>query len=99
MDDAPFRPTESDRALSGALWEATAAAAPATATLDGLSFTDVIVIGAGYTGLSTALHLAERGVKTAVLEARTVGFGASGRNGGQVNPGFKLDPDDAQGKL
>jgi glycine/D-amino acid oxidase-like deaminating enzyme len=45
------------------------------------------------------LHLAEKGVKTTVLEARTVGFGASGRNGGQVNPGFKLDPDAARARL
>ena len=99
MDVAPSPPTGTDQASSGALWEATAAEPPATATLHGPSFTDVLVIGGGYTGLSTALHLAEKGVKTAVLEARTIGFGASGRNGGQVNPGFKLDPDDAQAKL
>ena len=45
---------------------------------------DVCVIGGGYTGLSAALHLAERGYDTVVLEARKVGWGASGRNGGQL---------------
>ena len=51
-------------------------------------------IGAGYAGLSTALHLAERGVKTVVLEAHEPGWGGSGRNGGQVIPGLKYDPDE-----
>jgi glycine/D-amino acid oxidase-like deaminating enzyme len=53
----------------------------------------VAIVGGGYTGLSTALHLAEQGVDVAVLEAREPGWGASGRNGGQVNPGLKHDPD------
>ncbi len=52
---------------------------------------DVAIIGGGFTGLSAALHLAEAGVKSAILEAQTVGFGASGLNGGQVNPGLKHD--------
>jgi glycine/D-amino acid oxidase-like deaminating enzyme len=54
---------------------------------------DVVVIGGGYTGLSTALHLAERGTDVVLLEACEPGWGASGRNGGQVNPGLKHDPD------
>jgi len=54
------------------------------------------VIGGGYAGLSTALHLAERGVKTIVLEAEEPGYGGSGRNGGQVIPGLKYDPDDLE---
>jgi gamma-glutamylputrescine oxidase len=49
---------------------------------------DVAVLGAGYTGLSAALHLAERGYKVAVVEARRVGWGASGRNGGQIVTGY-----------
>lgn len=52
---------------------------------------DVCIIGAGYTGLSCALHLAKRGLKVVVLEAQYAGFGASGRNGGQVIPGQRVD--------
>src|SRR3546814_16358266 len=54
---------------------------------------DVCVIGGGYTGIATALHLAERGYKAIVLEARRVGWGASGRNDGQLSGGPRLDPD------
>jgi glycine/D-amino acid oxidase-like deaminating enzyme len=53
----------------------------------------VAIVGAGYTGLSTALHLAEAGVSVCVLDAHAPGWGASGRNGGQVIPGLKYDPD------
>jgi len=53
----------------------------------------VIVIGGGFTGLSTALHLAEAGASVCLLEASEPGWGASGRNGGQVIPGLKYDPD------
>ncbi|NEY92187.1 NAD(P)/FAD-dependent oxidoreductase [Tabrizicola oligotrophica] len=52
---------------------------------------DVCVVGAGYTGLSAALHLAEKGFSVVVLEAHRVGFGASGRNGGQVGSGQRQD--------
>jgi glycine/D-amino acid oxidase-like deaminating enzyme len=51
------------------------------------------VVGGGFTGLSTALHLAGKGVQVVLLEAEAPGWGASGRNGGQVNPGLKNDPD------
>jgi gamma-glutamylputrescine oxidase len=53
--------------------------------------TDVCVVGGGYTGLSAALHLRERGLSVALLEARRVGWGASGRNGGQVGSGQRQD--------
>ncbi len=75
------------------LYHETAESAAATPALDGDVQADVAIIGAGLTGLSTALHLAEQGARVSVLEAREPGWGASGRNGGQVNPGLKLDPD------
>ena len=52
---------------------------------------DVCIIGAGYTGLSAALHLAEAGLDVVLLEAHRVGFGASGRNGGQLGSGQRMD--------
>jgi len=54
------------------------------APLDGSKRVDVCVVGGGYTGLSAALHLASRGYKVALLEAQKIGWGASGRNGGQL---------------
>ena len=59
--------------------------------LQGEARADVCIVGAGYTGLSAALHLAGRGLSVIVLEAHRVGFGASGRNGGQVGSGQRLD--------
>ena len=53
---------------------------------------EVLVVGAGYLGLSAALHLAEAGRDVVVLDAEAPGWGASGRNGGQVIPGLKYDP-------
>jgi gamma-glutamylputrescine oxidase len=53
---------------------------------------DVAIVGSGYTGLGAALELAERGKSVAVLEAGRIGDGASGRNGGQVHTGQRLDP-------
>lgn len=58
------------------------------APLEGEHATDVCVIGAGFTGISTALHLSERGYEVSVVEANRVGWGASGRNGGQVIGGI-----------
>lgn len=63
------------------------------AALAGVRRARVAIVGGGFTGLSTALHLAEAGDDVAVLEAYQPGWGASGRNGGQVNPGLKYDPD------
>jgi cation diffusion facilitator CzcD-associated flavoprotein CzcO len=78
--------------LQPSLWTATAPPAPPTPPLAASARADVCVIGAGYAGLSTALHLAERGIQTIVLEAREPGWGGSGRNGGQVIPGPAAPP-------
>lgn len=61
--------------------------------LQGEVSADVCVIGAGFTGLSTALHLAEAGFRVVVLEASRIGFGASGRNGGQIVHSYSRDMD------
>lgn len=76
------------------VWTDTAAPAPATPPLQGQAQSDVLIVGGGIAGLSTALHLAELGLCACVLEARQPGWGASGRNGGQVIPGIKHDPDE-----
>lgn len=60
-----------------------------------LSF-DVAIIGAGFSGLSAALHLSELGYKVCVLDAQRVGWGASGRNGGQVGSGQRLGQDELE---
>jgi gamma-glutamylputrescine oxidase len=69
-------------------YTATAHPAPELPALEGEIRADVAIIGAGYTGLSAALELAQRGYDVVVLEAQRVGWGASGRNGGQVCTGF-----------
>jgi sarcosine oxidase len=81
-------------ALPASLWEATALGSPALPPLSGNCDVDVAVVGGGYTGLSSALHLAEGGASVALFEAEQIGFGASGRNGGQVNPGLRVGKDD-----
>jgi gamma-glutamylputrescine oxidase len=69
-------------------YAATAVGAPDCPHLAGAVETDVCVVGAGYTGLSAALNLAEKGYSVAVLEAARIGWGASGRNGGQICSGY-----------
>lgn len=72
-------------------YAATANDAPKVTPLEGDSHADVCIVGAGYTGLSAALHLAERGYSVVVLEAERIGWGASGRNGGQLGVGQRKD--------
>ena len=62
---------------------------PAHASLSGNVKTDVCIVGGGFTGLSAALHLANIGARPVLIEAETIGYGASGRNGGQIHTGFR----------
>jgi hypothetical protein len=81
--------------LPNSLWAATAPPVPGTAPPRGEARADAAVVGAGFTGLSAALHLAEAGIAATVLEAAEIGHGASGRNNGQVIPTLsRVDPDD-----
>ena len=77
-------------------YAATAHELPAFPALEGEARADVCVVGAGYTGLSAALHLAEAGLSVVLLEAQRVGFGASGRNGGQLGSGQRLAQDELE---
>jgi hypothetical protein len=81
------------------LWEASAPPAIPTTTLYGECKADVVIIGAGYTGCSAALHLAEAGKQAIVLEATEIGFGGAGRNVGLVNAGLWVMPSDIPGLL
>jgi glycine/D-amino acid oxidase-like deaminating enzyme len=72
------------------VWAATAPAALPAPRLEESIVTDVAIIGAGYTGLSTALHLAEAGIPAVVVEAHSPGWGASGRNTGWLEPNWWL---------
>ena len=70
------------------LWWATAPSAPVTTELDGRKTADVCIVGAGYTGLTTGIELARKGVNVVLLEAQEAGFGGSGRNAGHSTPTF-----------
>ncbi|PAU74579.1 NAD(P)/FAD-dependent oxidoreductase [Halomonas salipaludis] len=83
-----------DTPMSPSLWADTAPPAAPRPALVGHHRTDVLVVGGGFTGLSAALALAERGIDTLLVDASSIGWGASGRNGGQVIPGLKYDPDE-----
>lgn len=77
-------------------YAATANKTASFAELDRDKTCDVVVVGGGFTGLSSALHLAERGYSVVLLEAHRVGWGASGRNGGQVGSGQRREQDDLE---
>lgn len=74
------------------LWEDNYKARKTYPQLEKEILLDVVIIGAGFTGISTSYHLQKRGINTAVLEEYHVGSGASGRNGGMLNTGYKLSP-------
>ncbi|MGA7540303.1 MAG: FAD-binding oxidoreductase [Steroidobacteraceae bacterium] len=78
---------------TGSLWSATCSPMEPLPTLRAQMRAEVVVIGAGYTGLSAALHAAAAGREVVVLEGRELGEGGSGLNGGQVIAGLKHDPD------
>ena len=84
---------------SGSYYAATAPAVAPRPALAGSERADVCIVGAGFTGISAALHLAERGYSVIVLEAERVGWGASGRNGGQVGSGMRESMDDLERTL
>lgn len=75
---------------------ATADESASRCELSGYSTADVCIVGAGFTGLSAALELAETGARVLVLEAESVGFGASGRNGGQIHSGWRKDQNELE---
>lgn len=81
------------------LWDLSAEESDYVSPMDGDLITDVAIVGGGFTGLSTALHAAERGLDCHVLEAKRIGFGGSGRNVGLVNAGLWLPPQDVRAKL
>ena len=78
------------------LWETLTPQRPDNAALSGEVKVDVCVIGAGFTGLSAALHLLEKGKSVCVLEAHRAGHGGSGRNVGLVNAGMWIPPDEIE---
>ncbi len=82
------------------LWSATALPPPATTRLEASVDADVVIIGAGYAGLSAALHLAEKGRQVVVLEAGEIGHGGAGRNNGMVIPTLsRAFPDDLRARF
>ena len=77
--------------MSQGYYAVSAPAAPPLPRLGGEVQADICVIGGGYTGLSAALHAARADAKVVLLEAREIGFAASGRNGGQIHPGHRKE--------
>ena len=88
---AEFLPQDSNEK---SLWVETAISPPSCKILDASLQCDVLVVGAGYTGLSSALHLAEQGVSVVLLEGGSIGYGGSGRSAGLVNAGLWKNPEE-----
>jgi len=89
--------TQESDSYPASYYAATARGLAESRPLKGAARCDVCIVGGGFTGVATALHLAERGYKAVVLEARRIGWGASGRNGGQLNGGQRLPPETMAG--
>lgn len=92
LNDLPARYPDS-------YYTATAPLPPQTDCLNDSIDTDICIIGGGYTGLSAALTLAEKGYHVTLVDAHRVGWGASGRNGGQLGSGQRLDQDSLEQKF
>jgi gamma-glutamylputrescine oxidase len=80
-------------------YAASAGTAPQRPSLSGEHTADICIVGAGYTGLAAALEAATGGARVIVLEAESVGFGASGRNGGQIHTGWRKDQQELESWL
>lgn len=90
--------TNGETKHTGSYYAASANPSPERPALLGDHEVDICVVGAGYSGLSTALHLAEKGYKVAIIEGARVGWGASGRNGGQVVNGLNASLQTIKGR-
>ncbi|MEM6913383.1 MAG: FAD-dependent oxidoreductase, partial [Pseudomonadota bacterium] len=88
-----------ERKTAISLWDASAVEKEYSKPLDGDVTVDVAIVGGGFTGLSTALHCAEKGLSAHVLEANQIGYGGSGRNVGLVNAGVWHPPAKVREKL
>jgi gamma-glutamylputrescine oxidase len=86
-------------AFANSWYAATAHASLPHPALAGDCQADVAIVGGGATGLSAALHLAQRGANVVLLEAGRIGHGASGRNGGQIIPGLRLGAADLEARF
>ena len=75
----------------GSYYAATRAALPDFPRLDGEIDADVCIVGGGFTGVNSAIELADRGLRVVLLEQNRIGWGASGRNGGQVTGSLSGD--------
>jgi len=89
--------TEQESAIS--LWDFSAEEKKVDNPMTGDISTEVAIVGGGFTGLSTALHLGEKGIESHILEAETIGHGGSGRNAGLLNAGVWLPPQDVRTEL
>lgn len=95
----PAVPMDDPGGMPPSYWAATALAGPTIPAFDGSEQADIVVVGAGYTGLSAALHLAQRGIRVLVLDAHEPGWGASGRNNGQVVAALKHEPHEIEARF